>query len=147
MATQRTATAQWSGGLASGSGEVALGTSKAASGLGLTWKARTEDGPGDLTSPEELIAAALAGCFCMALSAGLEKAGTAPDRLEVQATSNFEKTDAGFRLTTMDLRVRGTVPGIDEQAFRKAADQAATGCPVSNALKGNVDIRVDAALE
>jgi osmotically inducible protein OsmC len=146
MATQRTAAATWSGDLASGSGDVTLGTSKAASGLGLTWKARTEDGPGKLTSPEELIAAALAGCFSMALSNGLSKAGHTPDRLEVSATSNFEKTDAGFRLTTMDLHVRGTVPGIDEQAFRKAADEAAVGCPVSNALKGNVDIRVDAAL-
>lgn len=147
MATQRKATATWNGDLMNGEGQVSLGTSQAAAGLALTWKARTEDGPGRKTSPEELIAAALAGCYSMALSAGLSKAGHKPDQLQVEATSHFGKTDAGFRLTTMDLRVRGKVPGIDEQTFRQAADDAASGCPVSNALKGNVDIRVDAALE
>lgn len=142
---ERQATAQWKGDLKSGSGTVRLDTSKAAPALPVSWEARTENANGK-TSPEELIAAALASCFCMALSAGLGGAGHAPEQLDVRATSSFEKTDAGFRLTTMKLVVRGRVPGIDDSAFRAAAEKARTGCPVSNALANNVKIEVDASL-
>jgi osmotically inducible protein OsmC len=83
----------------------------------------------------------------MALSHGLATAGTPPESLTTTATSNFEKTEAGFRLTTMEVRVRARVPGLDADGFAKAAQAAIEGCPVSNALKGNVKVELDAALE
>ncbi len=144
MAAERTASVTWRGDLMSGSGTFSLG-SGAASGMGVTWASRTEDSGGK-TSPEELIAAAHASCFSMALSHGLAQAGTPPERLDTDATATFDKTDAGFRMTRMTIRVRGEVRGVDEEAFRRAAEAAKDGCPVSNALKGNVEISVDAAL-
>ncbi|MDH3500422.1 MAG: OsmC family peroxiredoxin, partial [Acidimicrobiia bacterium] len=98
------------------------------------------------TSPEELIAAAHAACFNMAFSNGLAQAGTPATRLDTDAVAIFEKTDAGFRLTTMQLNVRGDVPGMSADDFANAAAAAKDGCPVSNALVGNVDISVEAML-
>lgn len=134
----------WQGGLADGNGEVTLG-----SGLGgplpVTWPSRTESQEGR-TSPEELIAAAHAACFNMALSAGLGRAGFAPRSLETTATGSFAKIEAGWRLVRMALKTVGDVPGIDQSGFVEAANGAKDGCPVSNALKGNVEITVEASL-
>ena len=141
MAAEHTASATWNGDLMSGTGTFSLG-SGAASDVGLTWRARAEDASAG-TSPEELIAAALASCFSMALSHGLAQAGTPPTRLETEATAGFQ---AGQGITGIALRVRGQVEGVDEAAFQEAAETAKTNCPVSKALAGNVDITLDAAL-
>lgn len=144
MATERSANTTWQGDLMSGSGTFSL-ASGAAEGKQVTWASRTES-PDGKTSPEELIAAAHASCFSMALAHGLAEAGTPPSRLETDATATFDKTEAGFRITSMRLRVRGEVQGIDDAAFKRAAEEAKDGCPVSQALQGNVEISVDAAL-
>ena len=144
MAAQRTARVTWEGDLASGSGRVSVG-SGALPEQEVTWASRTESAQGR-TSPEELIAAAFASCFSMALAHGLAQAGTAPQRLETEATATFDRTDAGFRMTTIALKVRGAVPGVDEPTFRDAAQDAKENCPVSRALAGNVAIALDAAL-
>jgi osmotically inducible protein OsmC len=102
--------------------------------------------PGGSTSPEELIAAALSSCFSMAFSNGLAQAGTPPTKLETDAVTTFDRTDEGYRITKIELTVRGQVEGADEEAFRKAAEEAKDGCPVSQALKGNVELSVDASL-
>jgi osmotically inducible protein OsmC len=145
MAAERRGEATWSGSLTEGSGTVSLATTGVVSGLPVTWASRTEE-HGGKTSPEELIAAAHAACFSMALANGLAKAGSPPEKLDVTAISSFDKVEAGFRLTTMALEVRGSVPGLDADAFEQAAEEARTGCPVSNALAGNVEITVKAAL-
>ena len=144
MAVEHTASATWDGDLASGFGTVSVG-SGVVSGASLTWRARAEDASAG-TSPEELIAAALAGCFSMAFANGLAQGGNAASHLDTDATAAFEKTDAGFRLTKIALRVKGNVPGIDETAFREAAEGAKQNCPVSKALEGNVEITLDASL-
>ena len=144
MAAEHTAHASWKGDLMSGSGTVSTG-SGAVSGVPLTWKARAEDASAG-SSPEELIAAAHAACFSMALSHALAQAGTPASSLETDATSTFDRTDAGFRITKIALTVRGDVPGIDEAAFEEAAAGAKENCPVSKALEGNVEITLDAAL-
>ncbi len=144
MAAEHTAHTSWQGDLMSGSGSVSTG-SGAVSGVPLTWKARAEDASAG-SSPEELIAAAHAACFSMALSHGLAQAGNPATSLETDATATFDRTDAGFRITKIALSVRGTVPGIDEAAFREAAEGAKTNCPVSKALEGNVEVTLDAAL-
>ncbi|MEX0891515.1 MAG: OsmC family protein [Gemmatimonadota bacterium] len=141
---ERKATAVWKGGLADGKGRFSLG-SGAMSEIPVTWQARTE-GPGGKTSPEELIAAAHASCFSMALSGALAKAGSPPEELHVEATCSLDKVEGGFKITTMEIKVRGKVPGMDEAAFQQTARDAGKGCPVSKALTGNVDISVDAAL-
>jgi lipoyl-dependent peroxiredoxin len=143
MATEKTATATWEGTLAEGSGRVSFG-SGAVSDLGVTWKDRAEGGAG--TSPEELIAGAHASCVLMALAAGLSRAGTPPTKLESDAKTTFEQVGEGFAITKVELRIRGQVDGIDEEAFRQAAEGAKENCPVSQALHGNVDITLDAAL-
>ena len=143
MAVERSAHVTWTGDLMSGCGTYTL-ASGAASGQ-VTWASRTEE-PAGLPSPEELIAAAHASCFSMALSHSLAQKGTPPTRLDTDATATFERTEAGYRITRMALRVRGIVPGVDEAAFRAAAEEAKEGCPVSKALAGNVEITVDAAL-
>lgn len=143
--TQRKATARWQGSLMEGSGKVSLDSSGLGGELPVTWASRTES-PAGRTSPEELIAAAHAACFEMALSHALAQAGHPADSLTTTATSTFEKKEAGFRITRMHLHVRGEVPGISEEEFGKMAAGAKDGCPVSNALKGNVEIEVDAAL-
>ncbi|HET6818150.1 MAG TPA: OsmC family peroxiredoxin [Mycobacteriales bacterium] len=140
MATTRTATTTWDGGLTDGKGRVALESS----GVGtfdVSWPARAEE-PGGKTSPEELIAAAHSACFSMALSAALGKAGTPPQRLETHAEVDFQP---GQGITQIRLSVQGTVDGIDADAFREAADGAKANCPVSKALTG-VEITLDAKL-
>jgi lipoyl-dependent peroxiredoxin len=140
MTTTRTATTTWDGGLTDGKGRVVLESS----GIGtfdVSWPARAED-PNGMTSPEELIAAAHSSCFSMALSAGLGKAGTPPQRLETHAEVDFMP---GTGITQIRLSVRGTVDGIDADTFREAAEGAKANCPVSKALAG-VDITLDATL-
>jgi osmotically inducible protein OsmC len=144
MAAKRSAHTTWEGDLARGSGTFTVG-SGAIGPQQVSWPARTEE-PGGKTSPEELIAAALASCFSMSLSGTLARAGTPPTTLETDAVATFDKTEAGFRMTKIDVRVRGTVEGADEEAFRQAAENAKENCPVSQALKGNVELTLDAAL-
>jgi lipoyl-dependent peroxiredoxin len=143
MATEKTARATWEGTLAEGSGRVSLG-SGAVTDLAVTWKDRAEGGEG--TSPEELIAGAHAACVLMALAAGLARADTPPTKLESEATTTFEQVGEGFAITKMGLKIRGEVDGIDDEAFRHAAEGARENCPVSQALKGNVEITLDAVL-
>jgi lipoyl-dependent peroxiredoxin len=142
MATERTAHVTWNGSLTQGRGTIESVGSGAFGPLDVTWASRAEQ-PDENTSPEELIAAAHAACFSMALSAGLARADTPPERLEVSATVTFE---AGEGITKSALTVRGTVPGMDEAAFVEAAEAAKAGCPVSKALAGVPEITVDASL-
>ena len=138
----RVASAIWQGDLFGGSGAVSAVSSGLFTDAGVTWAARTEE-PGGKTSPEELLAAAHAACFCMALSNELSTRGHPPARLEVQATCAFEP---GKGVTTMTLDVTAEVPGVDDAGFREGLDAAEQSCPVSNALRGNVDIQVDGRL-
>jgi lipoyl-dependent peroxiredoxin len=145
MAIERRAHATWEGDLRSGSGRFDLESSGAVRGQEVTFASRFEDEAGGKTSPEELIAAAEATCFSMALANGLAQQGHAPTRLETDAVCTLDQTDAGFRITSLRLTVRGEVEGVDEDGFRTAAEEAKAGCPVSNAL-GGVDISVETAL-
>jgi osmotically inducible protein OsmC len=145
MALTSRGVAHWEGDLMSGNGTTTLATSGAAGPLPVTWKARTED-HGALTSPEELIAAAHAACYSMAFSNILAKAGTPPDTVDTEAVATFGPTDAGFRILSIELTVTASVPGISEEDFAAAAESAKDGCPVSQALKGNVDLSVTATL-
>ena len=142
---ERTATTVWEGDLAHGNGNLSL-TSGATGDLPVTWASRTERSAGK-TSPEELIAAAHASCFSMALSHALSQAGNPPERLSVAASVSIEPSEGGFAVTKSRLKVRGSVPGVDADAFQEAARGAAEGCPISGALSGNVDISVEAELE
>ena len=143
MATEKTATATWEGTLAEGNGRFSLG-SGTATDQSVTWKDRAEGGEG--TSPEELIAAAHASCVLMALAGGLARAKTPPTKLESEAKATFDKVGEGFAFTKIELRIRGQVDGVDEDAFKEAAAQAKENCPVSQALKGNVEVTLDATL-
>jgi lipoyl-dependent peroxiredoxin len=145
MAATRRADVTWEGDLLSGGGVVTAAASRAFNALPVTWASRTES-PQGKTSPEELIAAAHASCYAMALSFGLAGAGKPPKKLEVSATVTFDKVEAGWRVISSALTVRGVVPGIDTAGFRKAAEGAKDGCPVSQALKGNVKLSVEATL-
>ena len=127
----RNAEAEWKGNLFEGQGHIKIGTAYDGP---YTFKSRMEDGPG--TNPEELIAAAHAGCFSMALSAGLAKAGYAPKRVHTKASVHFDKVGDGFAITSIDLNTEAEVPGIDNAKFQEAADGAKKGCPVSKALAG-----------
>jgi osmotically inducible protein OsmC len=144
MAAESTANAVWEGDLAHGGGRVAP-ASGAFPEQEVTWASRTARSAGK-TSPEELIAAAHAACYAMAFSHTLAEGGHAPERVEVSATATFE-LEGGPHISTMALVVRGRVPGIDDAAFQEAANAAKDGCPVSGALKGNVEITLDATLE
>jgi lipoyl-dependent peroxiredoxin len=144
MAVERTANATWQGDLFGGSGTVST-QSGVVRDATVKWSSRAEQAD-ENTSPEELIAAAHATCVSMALSNVLAQAGTPPQRLDTEATARFEQTPDGFRMTTMRLTIRGQVDGLDEDGFRSAAEDAKENCPVSQALKGNVDVSVDAAL-
>jgi len=146
MATIRRADVVWTGSLASGSGVVSAVSSGAFTQLPVTWASRTES-PDGRTSPEELIAAAHASCFSMALSAGLGRLGKPPERLEVSAFVAFDKVDGGWRIASSALKVKGRVPGLDAAAFQEAAEAAKDNCPVSQALKGNLALSVEAVLE
>jgi osmotically inducible protein OsmC len=145
MSARRKAEVVWKGDLMSGSGEIVSSGSGALSNLGVNWASRTEESDGS-TSPEELIAAAHASCFSMALSHGLAQAGHAPEQLDVSAVVTFEQVEGGWKIASSELEVQGTVPGMDEAAFQEAAEQAKEGCPVSGALKGNVEMSVNARL-
>jgi osmotically inducible protein OsmC len=145
VAAVRQARAVWNGDLATGSGEVSAVTSGKFSALPVSWGARTE-APQGKTSPEELLAAAHASCFSMALSAGLAKGGTPPKRLEVSSKVTFDKVGADWTVVSSELEVKGDVPGIDQAAFAKAAEGAKDGCPISRALKNNVKLSVKATL-
>jgi lipoyl-dependent peroxiredoxin len=138
------ADAVWEGSLAHGSGVVTM-ESGAAPSLPVSWASRTARAKGK-TSPEELVAAAHASCYCMALSGILGEKGTPPEKLEASATVTFAQVEGGYKVASSALTVRGTVPGIDEAAFKEAAEQAKDGCPISGALKGNVELSVEASL-
>ena len=144
MAAKRQAEVTWEGSLLEGSGKIESSSSGALSDLDVTWASRSEEDDGGRTSPEEKLAAAHASCYSMALSHGLAQVGNAPEKLAVKATSTFVP---GTGITEMHLDVTGKVPGLDEQAFQEAAQAAAENCPVSQALKGNVEIVLDARLE
>ena len=129
----------------SGSGTVSGASSGKVMDLPVSWSARTE-APGGKTSPEELLAAAHASCFAMALSGGLARAGTAPTRLEVSAAVTFDKIGDNWTVVSSELEVRGQVPGAEADKFRQAAEGAKDNCPISRALKGNVKLSVKPTL-
>jgi len=143
MAVDRHAEVTWNGGLMEGSGRIDSTGSGAFGGLDVTWASRSEPSESGRTSPEELIAAAHAACFSMALSFGLANAGTPPDELRTSATVTFQP---GEGITKIALAVQGRVPGIDQDAFQAAADGAKANCPVSKALAGVPEITLDATL-
>jgi len=143
--TTRFAEATWSGDLLSGSGSINYVSSGSFTRLPVTWASRTEAHNGR-TSPEELIASAHAACFSMAFSSQLAKNGTPATKLDVRCVVTFDKGDAGWGITKSELTVRGTVPGIDGAKFAELAAAAKDGCPVSQALKGNVALSVEASL-
>jgi osmotically inducible protein OsmC len=143
MATDRKAEVTWQGDLMSGNGRIDSVTSGAFGGLDVSWPARSEE-PEGKTSPEELIAAAHATCFSMAMSHGLAQAGHPPEELKTSATVTFEP---GEGITKIALDVAGRVPGIDDGAFQQAADGAKQNCPVSKALTGVPEISLTARLE
>jgi lipoyl-dependent peroxiredoxin len=140
--TDRTAHVTWSGSLMEGAGTITSVESGAFGPLDVTWAARAEDS-GGLTSPEELIAAAHAACYSMALSHALAEAGTPPDKLDVDATVTFVP---GTGITKIALSVSAVVPGLEEPAFLHAAREAKDGCPVSKALAAVPEITVEASL-
>ncbi|CAN5654206.1 OsmC family protein [soil metagenome] len=136
----RSASAVWEGGLKGGKGSFR----GEGGGIGgqYSFGSRFEEGAG--SNPEELLAAAEAACFSMALSGALEKNGTPPTRVETDAKCTVEKVGDGFKITTMKLITRATVSGLDDATFQRIAGEAKDGCPVSTALQGNVDIQLDA---
>jgi osmotically inducible protein OsmC len=134
----------WQGDLLGGSGTIDEVGSGALGPLDVSWAARSEEASGGKTSPEELIAAAHASCFSMALANGLAKAGSPPERLSTSATVTFVP---GTGITKSALSVSGVVPGLDAAGFAEAAEAARVGCPVSQALAGVPEITLDASLE
>ena len=144
MTIERNAHATWEGDLRGGSGRFDTG-SGAISGQEVTYASRFEDSGGK-TSPEELIAAAHATCLSMALAGGLAKAGHPPTRIETDAVATLDQAEGGFRISSMRLSVRGEVDGMDEDAFRAAAEEAKEGCPVSNALSDSIEVTLEASL-
>ncbi len=146
VAIQRSAKTVWSGDLASGSG-VLNGGSGALTDLGVTWAARTESSDGK-TSPEELIASAHSSCYAMAFSNVLSGEGHAPDSLEVTATVDLAPIpEGGFKVTQSALNVIGQVPGLSESQFAGFAKQGEQGCPISNLIRGNAEIVLNASLK
>jgi osmotically inducible protein OsmC len=145
MAAVRRAEAFWSGDLTSGAGAVSAVSSGVFHDLPVTWAARTE-APEGKTSPEELVAAAHAACYSMAFSAQLGRNGTPPTRLDVSSEVTFAQVEGGWKVESSQLTVRGEVPGISEDDFLRIAEAAKDGCPISGALKGNVELSVDATL-
>ncbi|MHB8470921.1 MAG: OsmC family peroxiredoxin [Gaiellaceae bacterium] len=143
MATDRRADVVWQGSLLEGSGTIVSTTTGAIGEQPVSWASRSEDATSGKTSPEELIAAAHAACFSMALSSGLAKAGTPADELRTSATVTFQPGDG---ITKIALAVAGSVPGVEETAFRAAAESAKENCPVSKALAGVPEIALEASL-
>ena len=137
---ERSATSVWKGNLPEGSGKVKV-TSGALAEFPVTWAARTERSDGK-TSPEELMAASHASCFSMAVSNGLAKNGNTPESMRVESTVLLDRVNEKLTPTAVEVRVRGNVPGIDEELFRKTVQEAGLDCPISRALKGTMDIRI-----
>jgi lipoyl-dependent peroxiredoxin len=142
MATESSATTTWQGSLTAGSG-ITHPASAAFQDVEVTWGSRTSRSAGK-TSPEELLAAAHASCYCMALSNELSQGGNEPEQLEATATVDFVP---GEGVKSSHIVVRGRVPGVDQSQFEQAARSAGENCPISAALKGNIEITVDATLE
>ncbi|HEX5499017.1 MAG TPA: OsmC family peroxiredoxin [Thermomicrobiales bacterium] len=141
-----TAEVTWSGSLADGKGTIVDTGSGALQEAGISWAARVGE-RSDQTSPEELLAAAHAACYAMAFSHELTGAGHAPESLIVNATVGFDpKVGGGYEVSFSKLVVRGHVPGMDEAEFKKLAQAAGKGCPISGALKGNVEVLVEASM-
>lgn len=145
MAAKRSANVRWTGDLMSGNGLVSATTSHVFRDQPVSWPARTGEDE-EKTSPEELIAAAHASCFAMALSGQLAKNRTPGSRLDVSATVTFDKVGEGFKIVSSHLEVDGRVDGIEEAKFQELAGAAKVGCPVSQALQGNVAIDLVARL-
>jgi lipoyl-dependent peroxiredoxin len=146
MAASRTATVTYTGTLADGDGTVTAGSSATFADLPVSWSTRTQE-PEGRTSPEELLAAAHASCFAMALANALGRAGTPPDHVHVSATVTFDRVEDSWTVTRSELDVVGSVPGISDEDFDAAAERAKDGCPISRALVGNVELSVGATLE
>jgi osmotically inducible protein OsmC len=146
MTTTRRADATWSGDLLSGRGDVTAATTQVFTELPTTWASRIGE-PEGVTSPEELLAAAHASCFSMAFSNELAKAGTPPTRVSVSVAVTGDKLDTGWTVLSSAITVRGAVPGATETSFREAAEKARDGCPISKALRNNVELTVEATLE
>jgi osmotically inducible protein OsmC len=142
MAARR-ATARWEGSIREGAGRVRLGTGAFEGPY--SFQSRFAEGPG--TNPEELLGAAHAGCFTMALSLILSEGGNAPESLDTEATVHIVRDGEGFTINRIELVTRGRVPGIDESAFRQAAQAAKENCPLSKALAAVGEITLDATLE
>jgi osmotically inducible protein OsmC len=146
LKAERHAEATWEGNMLKGHGSVRA-RSGAFGDFPLTWASRTEQLSEGKTSPEELIATAHAGCYSMALSHTLAEIGRTAEKLIVNAVCTFEQVESTFKITTMTLNVQGKVPGLDPEGFVQAAQTAEQNCPVSNALRNNVVVRVHAHLE
>ena len=146
MATTRRADATWSGDLLSGRGNVTAATTQVFTELPTTWASRIGE-PEGVTSPEELLAAAHASCFSMAFSNELAKAGTPPTSVSVSVAVTGDKLDTGWTVLSAAITVRGAATGATETSFREAAEKARDGCPISKALKNNVELSVDATFE
>ena len=144
MAAQSTAEVTWENDLLNGRGKIRFG-SGAIPETSVTWAARTEKQDGK-TSPEELLAGAHASCYSMALSGALARNRTSPKRLNVKATATFDKVGDAWKVTTMELAVRAEVPGIDSRKFLELATAAKETCPISQALKNNVEVKLSAQL-
>ena len=145
MKAIRRAEVTWEGNLIKGNGAVDATSSEAFTGLPVTWASRTEK-PDGRTSPEELVAAAHASCYAMAFSHGLNESGASPQKLEVSAEVVFGIVDGGPKVVSSSLTVKGWVDGSDAAGFAEAAEAAKDGCPISQALKGNVELSVQATL-
>ena len=146
MATTRRADATWSGDLLSGRGTVTAATTGVIRDLPTTWASRIGE-PEGVTSPEELLAAAHASCFSMAFSNELAKAGTPPTSVKVSVAVAGDKLESGWTVLSSAIKVSGVVPNATEASFQEAAEKARDGCPISKALKGNVELSVEATLE
>lgn len=146
MAQTRSAQAHWSGDLTSGGGAVSAATSGLFADQPIDWGARTEASDGR-TSPEELLAAAHAACYSMAVSNELSKAGFVPQRVDVSVDVTADKGPSGWTVMSSHITLRARVPGVDQATFEEQAEKAKAGCPISRALSESVAVTLDAALE
>jgi lipoyl-dependent peroxiredoxin len=144
MVAKRRAEVSWENDLVRGTGVVRFG-SGAIPETKVTWASRTEE-PGGKTSPEELLAAAHAACYAMALSATLAANRTPPTRLDVSAACTFDRVGEVWKVTTMELTIKAVVHGLDRAKFEEISKKAEAGCPISNAIRNNVDIKLAASL-
>jgi lipoyl-dependent peroxiredoxin len=146
MPELRHASVVWNGGLTDGSGMITYLSSGVVSRIPISWASRTSAHEGK-TSPEELLAAAHASCFSMALSSRLAKNGTPPTQLDVRAEVTFDNASGGWKITTSRIVVTADVPGLDDATLQRLAEDAKENCPISQALKGNVEVSVQASLK